>query len=76
MCGRIIQKSGPFRLAIVEGLGVSDSRMGNILPRYNAAPSHGIEAAHGTTQTLNSTQSMSAFGGKADISDRLADVRQ
>src|SRR5262249_12887615 len=39
MCGRIIQKSGPFRLAIVEGLGVSDSRMGNILPRYNAAPS-------------------------------------
>jgi hypothetical protein len=27
MCGRVIQKSGPFRLAIVEGLDVSDSRM-------------------------------------------------
>jgi putative SOS response-associated peptidase YedK len=39
MCGRIIQSSRPLRLAIVEGLDVSDSRMGNVRPRYNAAPS-------------------------------------
>jgi len=39
MCGRVIQSSRPLRLAIVEGLDVSDSRMGNIRPRYNAAPS-------------------------------------
>jgi putative SOS response-associated peptidase YedK len=39
MCGRIIQSSGPLRLAIVEGLDISDGRMGNIRPRYNAAPS-------------------------------------
>ena len=39
MCGRVIQSSGPVRLAIVEGLNVNDSRMGNIRPRYNAAPS-------------------------------------
>ena len=39
MCGRVIQSSGPLRLAIVEGLNVSDSRMGNVPPRYNAAPS-------------------------------------
>ena len=39
MCGRIIQSSGPLRHAIVEGLNVSDSRMGNVPPRYNAAPS-------------------------------------
>jgi putative SOS response-associated peptidase YedK len=39
MCGRVIQSSGPLRLAIVEGLDVSDSRMGNVRPRYNAAPS-------------------------------------
>ena len=39
MCGRVIQSSGPLLLAIVEGLGVSDSRMGNIPPRYNAAAS-------------------------------------
>ena len=39
MCGRIIQSSSPFRLAIVDGLEVSDSRIGNIRPRYNAAPS-------------------------------------
>jgi putative SOS response-associated peptidase YedK len=39
MCGRIIQSSGPLRLAIVEGLNVIDSRMGNVRPRYNAAPS-------------------------------------
>jgi len=39
MCGRVTQKSGPLRLAIVEGVDVSDSRMSNIPPRYNAAPS-------------------------------------
>ena len=39
MCGRVIQSSSPIRLAIVEGLDVSDSRMGNARPRYNAAPS-------------------------------------
>jgi putative SOS response-associated peptidase YedK len=39
MCGRVIQKSGPLRLAIVEGLDVSDSRLGNVPRRYNAAPS-------------------------------------
>ena len=39
MCGRVIQSSRPLRLAIVDGLDVSDSRMGNVHPRYNAAPS-------------------------------------
>jgi putative SOS response-associated peptidase YedK len=39
MCGRIIQSSGPLRLAIVEGLNVSDGRVGNVPPRYNSAPS-------------------------------------
>ena len=39
MCGRIVQSSGPLRLAIVEGLDVSDSRLGNVPRRYNAAPS-------------------------------------
>jgi putative SOS response-associated peptidase YedK len=40
MCGRVIQKSGPLRLGIVEGLNV----MGNIPPRYNAAPSQELLA--------------------------------
>jgi hypothetical protein len=39
MCGRVIQSSGPLRLAIVEELNVSDSRLGNVPRRYNAAPS-------------------------------------
>jgi putative SOS response-associated peptidase YedK len=39
MCGRVIQSSGPLRLAIVEGLDVNDSRLGNVPRRYNAAPS-------------------------------------
>jgi putative SOS response-associated peptidase YedK len=39
MCGRVIQSSGALRLAIANGLDVSDSRMGNLRPRYNAAPS-------------------------------------
>jgi hypothetical protein len=37
MCGRIIQSSGPLRLALVDGLDVSDSR--SVPRRYNAAPS-------------------------------------
>jgi hypothetical protein len=32
-------------------------------------------SAYGTKQTLISMLNMSAFGGKADIPDRLADVR-
>jgi putative SOS response-associated peptidase YedK len=40
MCGRIIQASGPFRFAIVDGLDVVDSRYANMPPRYNGAPSH------------------------------------
>jgi putative SOS response-associated peptidase YedK len=39
MCGRVIQSSGAIRLAIVDGLDVTDSRMGNVRPRYNGAPS-------------------------------------
>ena len=35
-----------------------------------------LMAANGTKQTSSSTLNMSAFGGKADISDRLADVRK
>jgi putative SOS response-associated peptidase YedK len=42
MCGRIIQASGPLRLAIVDGLSVVDSRYGNFRPRYNGAPSQEI----------------------------------
>lgn len=38
MCGRVIQSSTPLRLAIVDGLDVSDSRLRNVRPRYNAAP--------------------------------------
>ena len=39
MCGRVIQSSAPFRLAIVEGLDVRDSRVHNYPPRWNGAPS-------------------------------------
>jgi putative SOS response-associated peptidase YedK len=39
MCGRVIQSSGPIKLAIVDGLNVRDSRLTNHPPRYNAAPS-------------------------------------
>jgi putative SOS response-associated peptidase YedK len=44
VCGRVIQSSGPLRLAIVEGLDVSDSRLGNVPRRYNAAPSQELLA--------------------------------
>ena len=39
MCGRIIQSSGPLRLAIVDGLNVPDPRISGLKPRYNGAPS-------------------------------------
>jgi putative SOS response-associated peptidase YedK len=42
MCGRIIQSSGPLRLAIVEGLDLSDNSMGDVSPRYNVAPSQDL----------------------------------
>src|SRR5437867_694856 len=39
MCGRIIQSSGPLRLAIVDGLNTPDPRVSRPSPRYNGAPS-------------------------------------
>jgi putative SOS response-associated peptidase YedK len=39
MCGRVIQSSGPIKLAIVDGMNVRDSRLTNHPPRFNAAPS-------------------------------------
>jgi putative SOS response-associated peptidase YedK len=39
MCGRVIQSSTPFRLALVEGLDVRDSRVHNYPLRWNGAPS-------------------------------------
>jgi putative SOS response-associated peptidase YedK len=42
MCGRVIQSSGPIKLAIVDGLSVRDSRLTSYPPRYNAAPSQDL----------------------------------
>jgi putative SOS response-associated peptidase YedK len=39
MCGRIVQSSGPLRLAIVDGLEAVDSRFSRLKPRFNGAPS-------------------------------------
>jgi putative SOS response-associated peptidase YedK len=42
MCGRVIQSSGPLKLAIVDGMNVRDSRLTNHPPRYYAAPSQDL----------------------------------
>src|SRR6478672_60257 len=52
MCGRVIQSSGPLRLAIVEGLNVSDSRLANVPRRYNAAPSQELFVIRQNHKTL------------------------
>jgi putative SOS response-associated peptidase YedK len=51
MCGRVIQSSEPLPLAIVDGLDVSDSRMGNVRPRYNTAPSQELLAIRENHET-------------------------
>ncbi len=51
MCGRVIQSSGPLRLAIVDGLDVSESGMGNVPPRYNAAPSQELLVIRANQET-------------------------
>ncbi len=38
MCGRIVQTSGPLKLAIVDGLDVRDDHRTNVPRRYNGAP--------------------------------------
>ena len=38
MCGRVIQSSGSFNLAIVRGMNVHDRLASNYPRRYNAAP--------------------------------------
>jgi len=51
MCGRVIQASGPLRLAIVDGLDVPDSRLTNVPRRYNAAPSQELLVIRQNHQT-------------------------
>ena len=62
MCGRIIQSSGPLRLGIVEGLDVSDSRLGNIPPRYNAAPSQELLVIRENHKTRDRSLDMIKWG--------------
>lgn len=45
MCGRANQSSRPLRLAIVEGLHVSDSRMGNVRPATMLRPAKNLRSA-------------------------------
>ena len=44
MCGRVIQSSAPFNLAIVHGMDVHASRASNYPRRYNAAPSQELSS--------------------------------
>ena len=39
MCGRAVQAKGVIPLAVFSGIDVPDSRVANVPPRYNAAPS-------------------------------------
>ena len=60
MCGRVIQSSGPLRLAIVEGLNVSDSRLANVPRRYNAAPSQELLVIRRTIRRVNAHSTSSS----------------
>ena len=42
MCGRVIQSSAPFRLAVVEGLDLRASRFHNYPPHWNGARSQDL----------------------------------
>ena len=62
MCGRVIQSSSPLRLAIVDGLDVSDGRMGNVRPRYNAAPSQELLVIRETHETRERSLDLIKWG--------------
>jgi putative SOS response-associated peptidase YedK len=51
MCGRVIQRGGPLRYAIVDGMSVRDSRVHNYPPRWNAAPSQELLVIRRNHQT-------------------------
>jgi putative SOS response-associated peptidase YedK len=51
MCGRVIQSSAPFQLAIVDGLDGRDSRVHNYPPRWNGAPSQELLVIRRNHQT-------------------------
>src|SRR5262245_14778495 len=62
MCGRIIQSSSPLHLAIIDGLEVSDSRLENIRPRYNAAPSQELLVIRENHKTGDRTLDLIKWG--------------
>jgi putative SOS response-associated peptidase YedK len=51
MCGRVVQSSGPLRLAIVGGMNGHESRVSNYPPRYNAAPNQDLLVIRRNRQT-------------------------
>jgi len=51
MCGRVIQSSAPFRLAIIDGLDVRDSRFHNFPQHWNGAPSQELLVIRRNHQT-------------------------
>jgi putative SOS response-associated peptidase YedK len=62
MCGRVIQASGPLRLAIVEGLDVRDSRLTNIPRRFNAAPSQELLIIRQNHKTIERSLDLLRWG--------------
>jgi putative SOS response-associated peptidase YedK len=62
MCGRVIQSSEPLRLAIVDGLDVSDGWMQNVGPRYNAAPSQELLVIRQNPKTGERTLDLLKWG--------------
>jgi putative SOS response-associated peptidase YedK len=58
MCGRVVQISGPLRLAIVDGFNVNDNRMSNVPRRYKAAPRQELLVIRRTTRQVSGFPSL------------------
>jgi putative SOS response-associated peptidase YedK len=62
MCGRIVQASGPLRLAIVDGLDVREDRTSNVPRRYNGAPSQQLLVIRKNHRTGDRSLDLLAWG--------------
>jgi putative SOS response-associated peptidase YedK len=62
MCGRIVQASGPLRLAIGDGLDVREDRTSNVPRRYNGAPSQQLLLIRKNHRTGDRSLDLLAWG--------------
>ena len=74
MCGRAVQAKGVIPLAVFSGIDVPDSRVANVPPRYNAAPSQELWVIRQNRDTGERSLDLLKWGAHSVLVQREAEA--